>query len=124
MNPAVVDLGSHRRGDKWPAWSIDGISDEQGGVVAPPCLFCRLQFRLKGRGTLGYELSSAPAEDQGTISIDDPVLYVFSIPAQALPLAAGVWEWDFETFETDDATGLPDTWLCGEVTITPDISYG
>lgn len=124
MNPAKVDLGTHRRGDKWPAWNIDGISDEQGGVVAPPCLFCRLQFRLKGPGTLGYELSSVPAAGKGTIVIDDPALYVFSFPDQELPLAVGVWEWDFETFETADASGLPDTWLCGEITVTADISHG
>lgn len=124
MNPALVDLGSHRRGDKWQAWSIDGMSDDLGGVVAPPCLFCRLQFRLKGTGTLGYELSSVPAEGEGTIIIDDPVLYIFSIPEQALPLEVGVWEWDFETFQTADASGLPDTWLYGEITVTPDISRG
>lgn len=124
MDPAVIELGKHRRGSKWPAWNIDGISDNLGGVVAPPCLFCRLQFQLKGTGTLGYELSSVPAEGKGTIIIDDPALYVFSIPEQALPLEVGVWEWEFETFETADASGLSDTWLCGEIEVTKDIPNG
>lgn len=123
MDPAQIELGNHRRGDKWPAWGIDGITDELGGVPAPPCLSCRLQFRLKGSGTLGYELSSIPATGKGTIIISDPVLYAFAVPEQALPLAVGVWEWDFETFETADATGLPETWLCGEITVGKDISH-
>ncbi len=124
MEPAVIELGNHRRGGKWPAWGIAGMSDESGGVVGPPCLFCRLQFRAKGTGTLGYELSSQPLTGQGTIIIDDPVLYAFSIPEQALPLAVGVWEWDLETFETADASGLSDTWLCGEIAVIKDISHG
>ncbi len=124
MDPAIIELGNHRRGDKWPAWNIGGMSDDLGGVVGAPCLFCRLQFRLKGVGTLGYELSSQPTAGQGSIIIDDADTYAFSVPEQALPLDVGVWEWDFETFETADATGLPDTWLAGEVTVTPDISHG
>ena len=97
MTPATLDAMTHWRGDLWR----DGyrhfgpMTDENSNPPAAPCLYCRLQFRDKKTGVLGYELNSAPATGQGAITIVDSTRYEFSIPDQKLPLSAGKYVWDF-----------------------------
>jgi len=125
MLPEKLDPTSHWRGDLWR----DGyrhfgpMADEDGNPPAPPCLYCRIQFREKDKLAMKYELNSNPGPGQGTITIVDGVHYEFDIPDQALPLDAGTYLWDFETFLTADHTDPPLTWLTGSIVIKQDISH-
>lgn len=124
MEPAVLPKMTHWRGDLWR----DGFRhfgpmvDENGGPPAPPCLYCRMQFRDKKTGAMGYELNSDPGEGQGTITIVDGTNYEFDLPEQALPLNVGTYQWDFETYTTADTSGLPITWFTGEIVVKQDIT--
>ena len=96
--------------------SITG--DPPGG----PALSCRMQWRNKS-GTLGYELNSVASIGKGLITIVDSTHYEFDIEPQELPLDAGEWYWDFETFETDDCTGPSRTFYKGTTIVNKDISH-
>jgi hypothetical protein len=121
MIPADLGTTRHKGGDRWR----DGYKHF---TIAPgddfePCLFCRLQFRNKKTGVLGYELNSDPEEGQGQIDIVNAASYEFDIPDQPLPLAEGTWVWDFETFDTADMATPGDTWLTGTMVVLKDYSH-
>jgi hypothetical protein len=113
----------HWRGDKW----VDGFTgcgpitiDSQPPDA--PCLYCRMQFR-DAKGVLGYELNSAPGPGQGLLEIIDAVNYIFSRPAQDLPLGVGTWKCDFETYTTSAHTDPPTTWFRGKMTVLQDATH-
>jgi len=125
MPPASLPAMKHYRGDLWR----DGyrrfgpMTDDDGNPPAPPCLYCRIQFRDKKTNVLGYELNSDPAvTGEGTITIEDAVTYEFNIPDQGLPLEAGTYVWDFETYLTVDHSDPPITWFTGTMTVIQDVS--
>lgn len=125
MLPAALSGMKHYRGDLWR----DGyrrfgpMNDENNLPPGAPCLYCRMQFRDKKTGVLGYELNSDPAVTEGTIEIEDAVNYEFFIPDQGLPLEAGTYVWDFETYLTADHTDPPITWFTGTMTVLSDVSH-
>lgn len=120
--PATLPATKHYRGDIWDdGYRQFGPISIDGSPPAAPCLYCRMQFRDK-KGNLGFELNNDPGPTQGTIDIDDAANYSFSIPDQALPLAAGVWYWDFETYTTIDHSDAPKTWWKSQITIIEDVS--
>jgi hypothetical protein len=111
------------RGDVWESvYHIGPMEDELAQPPAPPCLSCRLQFRDRTTGALGYELLSTVVDGKGLITIVDSVNYEFDIAEQILPLKVGTFDWDFETFETADYTLPSRTWLTGTFNIIKDIS--
>lgn len=125
MIPTTLPKQTHWRGDLWRDGyrKFGPITDENGNPPASPCKYCRLQFRSKNaKGKLGYELNSDPSSGQGQINIDDAATYEFTLPDQALPLTAGDWVWDFETFTTEDMSDAPITWFQGELEVIQDIS--
>ena len=120
MTPAILAKMTHRRGTLWD----DGyqhfgpMEDEQGNPIAEPCLYCRLKFTDKSTGALGYELNSDPGTGQGSINIVDSVNYEFDRISQALPLKAGEYEWEFQTYRTSDHSDLPITIFIGDIEVT------
>jgi hypothetical protein len=120
MIPADLGTTTHKGGDLWR----DGYKHFtiNPGAGFGPCLYCRMQFRSKN-DVLGYELNSDPGEGEGEITIVNAATYEFDVPDQALPLAAGTWYWDFETFETIDMSEPGDTWLTGKMVILTDYSH-
>ena len=125
MIPATLEKMTHWRGDLWRDGfrQFGPMADEEGNPPAAPALYCRMQFRNKTTKALGYELNSDPLEGEGTIVIEDSEAYIFSIPEQALPLAAGEWEWDFETHTTATKSETPLTWLKGTMSVKGDITH-
>lgn len=117
MNPATVQIPSHKRGDDWEGMTVGPISP----APASPCASCRLHFRKSGSDTLGFALSNAPSATEGTIQIVNAATYQFNFPSQKLNLKDGSWDWDFETTAV---SGRVSTWLQGTLVVSKDHSHG
>lgn len=76
-----------------------------------------MQFRRHvADASAGLSLDS----DEDTIIITDAALWTFSIPTVLnFPLAAGVWQYDFET---TDAAGFVRTYFGGTLTVERDVT--
>ena len=119
MEPVSIALEPHKRGDTW-----DGILSIGPILINtfPPdnqVVSCRMQFRDQ-YDSLGYELNSVSAVGKGIITIVDPATWEFIIPKQLLPLDTGSWIWDFET---TDSEGNIETYYCGTLLVTKDITH-
>lgn len=125
MLPSKVETMVHYKGDIWKdGYRVFGpFVDENDNPVDDPCLYCRMQFRNKEDMELEYELNSNPGSGEGTITITDGTAYIFTIPEQVLPLDAGEYVWDFETYLTADMSDSPQTWLTGTMIVKQDVSY-
>lgn len=122
--PAQLPKCVHYRNDIWKdGYRVLGPVTINGAPPLSPCLYARLQFRNIKDGSMGYELNSSPGAGQGTIIIDDPVNYKFTFPEQSLPLAAGDWECDFETYTTANHTDSPWTIWRWKLQVKPDITH-
>jgi len=124
--PVTIKLKDHYRGDHWIGiLRIGPIQINTGTLEVPvlapmssPCASARIQFR-DANGVLGYELSTTPADDTGTITVLDADTWEFTVPVQPLPLDAGTWTWDFETTGDDDVVLTP---YKGTLEVDPDQS--
>lgn len=124
MNPVTLPETIHNRGDLWEdGYRKFGPVLIDGSPLPDQALYCRMQFRHIKTEALGYELNTAPATGQGKIIITDATAWTFEIPAQALPLDAGVWEWDIEIYTTLDHSDIPRTPWRGSIKITKDVSH-
>jgi hypothetical protein len=124
MQPVALPRQTLYRGSLWEeVYHFGPMIDSSGNPPYGECLSCRMQFRTKDTGGLGYELNSNVTEGKGTITIVNGTNYEFDIPAQDLPLNTGSFEWDFETFTTADCTGPSRTWYRGAMTVIKDISH-
>lgn len=124
MDPAILPETTHNRGDLWEdGYRSFGPVLIDGVAPSLPALYCRMQFRQRKADTFGYELNTSPGSNQGTIIISDAAAYIFEIPAQTLPLEAGVWDWDFEVYTTVGHTDPPRTFWRGSVKVTKDVSH-
>lgn len=127
MAPVKITLNDHYKGDTWP------------GIIVGPVLInsvqptsnlasVRLQFRDED-DVLGHEFNTVGGAGIGTITIDDPVTWEITVPAQLLDLDAGTvikgmknkktWYWDFET---TDANGDIITLYTGTIKVSEDVS--
>ena len=125
MIPYTLNLSDYYKGDAWEGMSIGPITVDDGGPTPVPptysCVSCRMHFRNPETLALGFALSDDPEVGEGTITITDDGTYEFDIPRQVLGLAAGTWEYDFETTDTE---GMPTTWFRGKLKVIQDKSYG
>lgn len=120
MQPVTVELQSHTRGDTWEGLLIGPILINEAQPEYPLAQ-CRLYFRNE-KGVLAYKLKSTLGEEEegGDLVIVDANTWVIEAPEQLLPLKAGVYNWDFETI---DSNGVVRTLYKGTFTITQDYSY-
>lgn len=118
MTPVTISLPSHTRGDTWEGLSIGPVLFD-GIQPSTNLLSCRLYFRNIRSRILGYGFQTNPSPGFGDITIVDVVTWHIEIAAQPLPLAAGVWTWDFET---TDVAGAIRTLYAGQLTISQDNS--
>lgn len=104
-------------GDTWTGIpSIQTVID--GNPPTEDLAFARIQFRK--------QWDSRPAgatldTDNGGIAISDASTWLVVVPPQKLPLAPGLWRWDYET---TDAAGTVKTFMYGTLTVLEDISRG
>lgn len=118
MNPAVVNLPTHKRGDVWSGMTIGPMSPQP----AYPLVSCRLQFRNpKSKNSVGYEFSSAPTGNMGSIGIVSAAAFHVQFPEQTLPLKAGDWVGDWET---TDSQGKVRTYIEFHLTVSEDWTHG
>lgn len=103
----TVNLPDLLQGDTWPGIVTLGPVLVAGQTPAAAVAACRLWFFRPRKGTMAYELVPTPGASQGLIVIDDPLLWRFSVPAQALPLAIGLWGWCLEVTDVDGGRFTP-----------------
>lgn len=117
MRPVRITLPNHTKGDTWEGLIIGPVlfNDAQ-----PPFELdsCRLYFRKEG--VIGFKYKNVPDVDDGTITIDDSVIWELTVVGQVLPLDVGVWDWDFET---TDADGVIRTIYKGTLSIVEEQTY-
>lgn len=127
MIPVTVNLPAHTRGDTWNA----PAPDDPGGLTIGPIQInglapteslkrCRLYFRKRIGGALGYGFTSEEVAGFGQIVITDAATWLVFIPPQALPLEVGFWRWDFETTDNADVVR---TLYSGELEVAKDQSH-
>jgi len=119
MQPVIIELPNHTRGDRW--WGMH-IGPILFGTDPPPrpLVSCRLYFR-RPNGRIGYKFKSDPSTGDGTINVINAVTWELDIPEQSLPLDLGLWEWDFEV--TDLVNQPPLTIYSGTIIITREQTY-
>lgn len=121
MSPTQVTLDPMVRGDTWLGIPSLGPITIDGQPPSAAVASARMYFR---RSVLdispAYELRSSPGSGEGAVSIDDAAAWVFSVPAQPLPLAPGKWKWDMEF---TDANGFVYTFYAGTQQVNPDVTY-
>jgi hypothetical protein len=79
----------------------------------------RMQFRESKVAVLpAATLSTAPSASEGTITINTATTWDFTIPVQNLPLAAGTYDWQFQT---TDSQGSIQTYMRGTIEVLLDV---
>ena len=98
------------QGDTWggiPVITLDPVPNYSVSSA-------RMPFRESGfEGAPVVTLTSAA----GGITINNASTWSFTMPAQALPLPAGTYDWQFQT---TDSQGSTQTYLQGTITVEPD----
>lgn len=111
---ATYNLEPMVRGDQWRGVALIRITVD-GVPPATQAVSARMQWRRSpGAAAIGHSIDS----DDGITILDDDA-WTFAIVAQALPLAAGVWHYDFET---TDSVGRVRTYISGTHEIQQDTS--
>ena len=119
MIPVIINLSDYTAGDTWYGLKIGPILFNDLQPVAS-LSSCRLYFRLRNNGRIGYKFSSSPSLGEGTIDITDPVTWEVTINQQILPLYANIWSWDFET---TDSNGVVRTLYTGKLNVNQDVTH-
>ncbi|GAA5124698.1 hypothetical protein JIN84_13015 [Luteolibacter yonseiensis] len=111
MIPGTYNMDSFLRGDWW-----DGVPSIRitvnGEPPLSPIVSARLQFRTGN--LLGCQIETPTG-----IVIEDAAGWHLSIPAQALALQAGAWNYDLETTDAEDVVR---TYIKGTITVIQDIT--
>lgn len=112
--PTNHDLTPTVRGDTWPG--LTASITVNAAAPAAALASARIQWRLRSQdGDLGHEVTSA----DDSLVIDDAATWQMHVPAQILPLRAGVWYWDLET---TDENGVVRTYVGGTHEILEDVT--
>lgn len=119
MLPVRVPLNDHTHGDTWEGIASIGPVLINGSQPDYALSSCRMYFRTT-LGVLGYKFKSSPGDGEGSITISDADTWEITVAAQALPLDIGMWEWDFETTDSD---GTILTLYSGTLEIVEEQSY-
>ena len=116
-----IPLPDHKRGDRWPGIAQIGPVEIDGATPPTPLARVRMSF-LRFRGRQRYVIDSQPqqADVLAPAVIDDPELWIASIPAvQNFLPEAGTWNWDIEFY--DAANAGPVTLYKGALVVHPDV---
>ena len=107
--PTITKLAAHSVVDTlWVGIPTIGPITENGDPMGSPAASARMEFSRSADGSCPqYTLSTTPAIGVGTIIIEGaPTNWLFSVPAQTLPLPVGVWYWTFRVADTNTAVRL------------------
>ncbi len=106
--PPITRLpGYSRANSQWGGIDVVGPYREEGSEDPPAESAVRALMILSINSDLScpsYVLDSEEDEIHGDITITDADDWSFSVPAQALPLRAGLWYWSFRVVDSAGAT--------------------
>lgn len=118
--PVTVDLQELVHGDTWQGITSIGPITVNGSPPDNACAKVLMGFgKAETWPACAYVLASSPDAEQGTITIEDAAAWLFSIPAQDLPLDPGDWKWDIRF---TDSEGNISTYYAGVLTVSANVA--
>lgn len=98
MYPLELPATKHFKGDDWEGLEFGPIIINEA-VPENTLASCALEFK-DADGVIGYRLSSDPQAGEGSLVIDDAVIWEITAPVQLLNLDTGDWNWYFSTIDS------------------------